>query len=305
MKALHIIDEGLAHRLVAEQFPQWAHLSVRPVTLGGHDNRTYHLGKDKLLRFPSAKEYAAQVEKEQFWLPKLQPLLPLPIPEPIGLGRPAYNYPYKWSIYRWLEGNTAASVQIPDADKGQLAKTLGQFLSALQNIDPKEGPTPGPHNFYRGGSLSNYDAETHRALRILKNKIDIESAAKVWEAGVATKWQRAPVWVHGDVSAGNLLVKKNPLSGVMELSAVIDFGMLAVGDPACDLVILWAWFEYKSRKIFRDVLPFDDNLWVRGRAWALWKALIITANMTETNAVERAQSSHVITEIIEDYLCNG
>lgn len=296
-KGMHnIINERLAHRLVTKQFPQWARLPVRPVTLGGWDNRTFHLGDDMLLRFPSAEEYAVQVEKEQFWLPKLQSSLPLPIPEPIGLGKPAYNYPWKWSIYRWLEGDTAASVQI--SDKRQLATTLGQFLRALQKIDLKGGTTPGPHNFYRGGPLSTYDAETRRALSILRHKIDTKSATKVWDAGVATEWQHPPVWVHGDMSPGNLLVKRN------QLSAVIDFGMLAVGDPACDLTIAWTLFEPEFRNTFRDVFSFDDDTWARGRAWALWKALIVMANMTETNPVESAQSRRVVTEIMEDYRRN-
>ena len=39
-----------------------------------------------LARFPSARGYAAQVDKEQYWLPKLAPFLPLPIPVPLAIG---------------------------------------------------------------------------------------------------------------------------------------------------------------------------------------------------------------------------
>lgn len=299
----HLMDIKQAHCLVAQQFPQWKHLAIRPVTLGGHDNRTFHLGDKLLLRFPSAQEYAAQVYKEQCWLPKLRPLLPLPIPEPIGLGQPTEQYPWQWSIYRWLEGQTAASVQIHD-QRG-LAATLGCFLGALHTIDPQGGPEPGPHNFYRGGALSTYAAETHQALDFLKHQIDIRSARKIWEIGEVTEWQRSSVWVHGDISPANLLVKPHPHSGKIELSAVIDFGMLAVGDPACDLTIAWTMFQPEARRIFRDVLPFDEDVWARARAWGLWKALIVTANMTDTNPVESAQSKRVLTKIIEEYKHNG
>lgn len=87
------IDAALVSRLIAEQFPKWAGLPVRPVEFGGWDNRTFHLGDSMTVRLPSAASYAAQVEKEQRWLPKLAPLLPLPIPTPLAKGEPTDFYP--------------------------------------------------------------------------------------------------------------------------------------------------------------------------------------------------------------------
>ena len=84
-----MIDAELVSRLVTEQFPQWAGLPVRPVPLGGWDNRTFHLGESMLVRMPSAAGYAGQVAKEHKWLPKLAPSLPLPIPTPLAVGEPA------------------------------------------------------------------------------------------------------------------------------------------------------------------------------------------------------------------------
>ena len=77
------IDVSIVRRLVAAQFPQWADLSIKPVEVGGWDNRTFHLGAHMTVRLPSAAAYAPQVEKEHRWLPKLAPLLPLPIPIPL------------------------------------------------------------------------------------------------------------------------------------------------------------------------------------------------------------------------------
>jgi aminoglycoside phosphotransferase (APT) family kinase protein len=150
-----IINETLVHRLVATQFPQWNNLPVRPVAVSGWDNRTFHLGEQMLVRLPSAAHYAAQVEKEQQWLPILAPLLPLPIPVPLAMGEPAEGYPWKWSIYRWLEGEAATSGNI--ADLSDFAVSLAQFLTALQRIDATGGPQSGPHSFYRGGALATYD----------------------------------------------------------------------------------------------------------------------------------------------------
>src|SRR4051794_23656968 len=135
------IDTALASRLVDAQFPQWAGLPIRPVAFGGWDNRTFHLGEEMTVRLPSAATYALQVEKEQRWLPKLAPLLPLPIPAPLGMGKPAEGFPWPWSVYRWIDGDTAAVDRI--SDLSQFATSLAEFLAALQQIDATGGPPPG------------------------------------------------------------------------------------------------------------------------------------------------------------------
>ncbi|HTE19971.1 MAG TPA: aminoglycoside phosphotransferase family protein, partial [Armatimonadota bacterium] len=240
------IDVGLVSRLVAAQFPQWADLPITPVEFGGWDNRTFHLGEQMTVRLPSAAAYSLQVEKEQRWLPKLAPQLPLPIPVPLAMGRPGEGFPWHWSVYRWLEGEIAAIERI--AELPQFATNLAQFLVALYRIDATGGPPPGPHNFFRGGSLTVYDGETRQAIAALEGDIDTETATEVWEASLAATWHGAPVWVHGDVAAGNLLVRDG------RLSAVIDFGSSGVVDPACDLAIAWTLFSGESRETFRAAL---------------------------------------------------
>lgn len=288
-----LIDASLVHYLVANQFPQWKDLPVKSVAHGGWDNRTFHLGNDMLVRMPSGAEYAPKVAKEQYWLPKLAPQLPLPIPVPLAMGMPAEGYPYHWSIYRWLDGESAAVGHINNLS--DFATDLAQFLIALQQIDTSGGPTPGPDTTSRGGPLKIYDGETQQALDILKDKIDIDAATEIWQAALATTWQRPPVWVHGDVSADNLLVKDG------KLSAVIDFGGLVVGDPACDLAIAWTFFEGESREVFRKAIALDTGTWARGRGWALWKALIVAAGLTETNAAVNAECWNVIDIIINEH----
>ncbi|MES2607464.1 MAG: aminoglycoside phosphotransferase family protein [Pseudomonadota bacterium] len=288
------INTALVRHLVESQFPQWKDLPVQPVAIGGWDNRTFHLGKHMLVRMPSAEEYSLKVKKEQKWLPILSPLLPLPIPEPLAIGEPAANYPWRWSIYRWIEGETAACGYIADLDN--FAISLAQFLIELQSIDTTGGPQE-PQSFSQIGVLATYDSETRQAIAVLKNKIDAVAAIDIWEKALETTWQNSPVWVHGDVSSGNLLVQDG------KLSAVIDFGGLGIGDPACDLAIAWKFFQKKSREIFRETLPLDAGTWARGRGWALWKALIVAAGLVETNAVEAAQAWHTIDEVIKDFKC--
>jgi aminoglycoside phosphotransferase (APT) family kinase protein len=290
-----IIDIDLVTRLVATQFPQWKHLSIKPVEFGGWDNRTFHLGDHMTVRLPSARAYAAQVEKEHRWLPRLGAFLPLPIPVPLAMGIPGECYPWHWSVYRWLEGEIATIERI--SDLRQFAISLAQFLAALQRIDTADGPLPGPHNFFRGGPLPVYNEETRQAIAVLHGKIDTNAASEVWEAALATTWNNPPVWVHGDVSADNLLVQDGRLSGV------IDFGSSTVGDPACDLSIAWTLFERESQEAFRAALPLDNATWARGRAWTLWKALIVLAGALDTDPLKAGKSRRVIDEVLTDHRC--
>ncbi len=287
------IDVPLVRRLVATQFPEWADLPVTPVEPGGWDNRTFHLGEHMTVRLPSAAAYCLQVEKEHRWLPELAPLLPLPIPVPLAMGEPADGYPWHWSIYRWLDGEVTTIEGI--ADLTQFAATLAQFLAALQRIDAAGGPPPGPHNFFRGGPLAVYDGETRQAIAALDGSIDAGAATAVWEAALAATWRGSPVWLHGDVTAGNLLVEEG------RLCAVIDFGTSGVGDPACDLSIAWTLFEGESRDAFRVALPLDEATWTRARGWTLWKALITLAALPGTNALEARKSWRVIGEVLADH----
>jgi aminoglycoside phosphotransferase (APT) family kinase protein len=288
-----VIDTSLVRHLIASQFPQWKGLLIEPVAMSGWDNRTFHLGKEMSVRLPSAADYELQIEKEHQWLPKLAPNLPLSIPVPLALGRPEHGYPWKWAIYRWLEGKSANSA--PISDLTLFAADLANFLLALHRINTAGGPKPGLHSFYRGGSLSVYDADTHRAIASLKGQIDTAAAAAVWEVALSTSWKNPPVWVHGDISAGNLLVKAG------KLCAVIDFGQLAVGDPACDLAINWTLFHGKSRETFQRILSLDKDTWARARGWTLWKALAVAAGFTNPNNTESSQCRRIIDELLADH----
>ena len=144
---------------------------------------------------------------------------------------------------------------------------MGEFLNALQQCDATGGPLAGEHNFYRGGSLAVYDRETRAAIDNLDDDKYAKACTEVWDLALASAWERPPVWVHGDMAIGNLLVHKG------QLSAVIDFGQLGIGDPACDLALTWTLFKGSSQEAFRSVLKLDSATWARARAWALWKAL--------------------------------
>lgn len=282
-----MIDEHLARRLVAAQFPRWAHLPVVPVAIGGVDNRTFRLGDDLTVRMPSAAGYTAQVAKEQRWLPHLAPRLPLPVPVPVAVGRPGLGYPHPWSVLRWIDGETAAAGRIDDMTA--FARDVAAFLVALRGIDATGGPPPGPHNFHRGGDLAVYAEETDAAIERLHGRVDAGAARAVLADALAARWDGPPVWFHGDVAVGNLLVRDG------RLAAVIDFGSSGVGDPACDAVLAWTLFTGPARAAYRAGLGVDDGTWARGRGWALWKALIVLADDPDDAGTRR-----VLHEVLAD-----
>jgi aminoglycoside phosphotransferase (APT) family kinase protein len=286
------ITAELAARLVAQQFPEWAGLSVLPVAESGWDNRTFRLGDTMTVRLPTAEYYVAAVEKEHTWLPRLAPHLPLPIPMPLALGSAGHGYPWPWSVRRWIDGRPATEERV--ADMAVFADDLARFLVALWNADVPGGPAAGAHSFHRGGDLAVYDRETRAALATLGRRVDRSAAAMVWEAALAATATQPPVWFHGDVAAGNLLVDDPG-----RLSAVIDFGTSGVGDPACDLVIAWTLFEGPSREIFRRRTALDGGAWARATGWALWKALITLA-APDAAPADRAGSARTLERVLAD-----
>ncbi|MBV1854784.1 aminoglycoside phosphotransferase family protein [Catellatospora tritici] len=288
------VEAQLVRRLVADQFPQWADLPVRPVAAGGWDNLTFHLGSEMSVRLPSAAEYALAVDKEHRWLPEFASRLPLPIPVPLAKGEPGEGYPYPWSIHAWLDGEPASAARI--ADPVRFASDLAEFLSALRHVDPTDGPLPGTHNWFRGGTLRTYDGLAQRALAKLDGHVDVDLAREIWENALNAPWDGVRTWFHGDVAQGNLLLAGG------KLAAVIDFGTCGVGDPACDLAIAWTLLTTEGRQVFRQRLSVDGPTWARGRGWALWKTLAICADtLGETD--EQAENVRcILNGIFAEYV---
>jgi len=288
------VDVSLVARLLAAQFPQWADLPIEPVHSAGTDNAIYRLGSDMAVRLPRIAGATGQVDKERQWLPRLAPHLPLTIPVPLAKGTPGQGYPWHWSVNRWLAGENATIERL--ADPGQAARDLAQFVAALQRIDPTGGPPPGAHNSFRGVPLATRDAHTRAAIASLDGMLDTDAATAAWDAALqAPAWRGPPVWIHGDLQALNLLVERG------RLSAVIDFGCLGVGDPACDLIVAWNLLSAQTRDVFRAALLVDDATWARGRGWALSVGLIALPYYQSTNPVLAGIGKRAIGEVLADH----
>lgn len=289
------IEVATVRRLVDEQFPQWAHLPVEAVRPGGWDNRTFRLGDAMLVRLPSAPEYALALPKEHQWLPVLAARLPVPIPTPLGLGEPGAGYPFAWSVYDWRAGQVADGANL--IDTVGLAEDLTDFLAALRGFEATDGPQPGIHNWYRGGTLRTYDDTARGALAELDGHLDVDAATAAWEDALAARWDGVDVWFHGDLAPGNLL-----LDDAGRLAVVLDFGTCGVGDPSCDLAVAWTVLDGDGRRILRSRLGIDEATWSRGRGWALWKALSgMASDVGDGDTGAAAQEHRIITAIVDDF----
>ena len=289
------LNDALVRRLVDAQFPQWAHLPIRQVVPGGWDNRTFRLGQDLLVRLPSADGYAAAVAKEQRWLPVIAPSVPFEIPRPVAQGAPTPEFGRPWSVYGWIDGVPSSEAAIGDLTG--FAREVAHFLTELARVDAAGGPLAGSHSFHRGAHPRFYDDEVQRSLVVLGGAIDTVAARRVWDDALITELTAPPVWFHGDIAPGNLLTREGCLS------AVIDFGTSGVGDPACDLAIAWTMFDDDARSAFRADLPWDDQVWARGRAWALWKAMLVAAGASGSHDPEA--EAHSARGVIERILADA
>lgn len=285
-------DSGLVRRLLAAQFPQWAALPISPVASAGTDNAIYRLGDELAVRLPRIHWATGQIAKERAWLPRLAPHLPLKLPIQLASGAPAAGYPYEWGIYRWIAGASAAEAALGDLEEA--AATLARFIIALQQLDPAGGPHAAEHGL-RGVPLALRDAATRAAIAAMGSTIDADAALRVWEQALrAPEWGRPPVWFHGDLLPGNLLVQDG------RLRAVIDWSGLGVGDPACDLICAWALFSGPSRRAFRDALAADDATWARARGQALSQAVIFIPYYLHTNLVGVTRARRTLDALLAD-----
>ncbi len=269
------VDADLALALVAEQHPDLV-AEVRPVA-EGWDNVVFRLGRQLAVRLPRRRLGAELVATELEWLPGLAGELPLEVPVPVRAGEPGCGYPYPWSIVRWVEGDTL--LDAGSADPAGVGAALGRFCAALH----ADAPADAPHNPWRGGPLAERSDRVARGLDRLPGDLDRSSLSEVWACAVAAPaWTGPPVWVHGDLHPGNVVVGGGTVVGV------IDFGDLTAGDPATDLSVGWMLADRSSREALIEAYGgLDEPGWARARGHALAHAVAVLGSAREEDALAR------------------
>lgn len=289
-------DAATVRELLAIQLGDWADLPLRRIASAGTVHVLYRLGDSMVVRLPRIPGGVGEGETERVWLPRLAPHLPLSIPRHLAAGQPGEGYPWPWSVYGWLAGEDAVA---SPPEPGRAARDLGVFVRTLRGIDAAQAPVPGNRNNLRGAPLATLDAHTRGQLALLAAgrdpDLDLDLATAIWDAAVAaSSWDGPPVWLHGDLIPGNLLVA----DGV--LTAVIDWGCLAAGDPAYDLIPAWSLFDTDTRPTFRAAAGLDDAAWVRGRGWALSTAVTALTYYRDTNAEFAGVSRRILRAVFAD-----
>ncbi len=251
------VTDKTVRLLLASQFPQWSGRSLERWPDSGTDSAIYRLGDDMGVRLPRIRWAVAQVDKEFEWLRHLAPYLPVDVPVPLAKGEPGHDYPYPWLVYPWLRGTSLDRAEQPTTIG--LAGQIAEFVVALEKVPATGGPKPGN----RGRPIADRDQATRMGIAQLGDVVDPGRALSVWQDALdAGPWDGEPVWVHGDLLPGNVLVHNG------KLSAVIDWSGLGVGDPACDGMLAWA-LPPEARGGFRQALGFDDATWARARGWVV------------------------------------
>lgn len=281
-------DVALVERLVREQFPEWAGQRIVRVESPGTDNAMYRLGDELAVRLPRMHWAVAPVEREYTWLPRLAPSLPFEVPVPVALGAPGEGFGWPWTVCRWLEGEHPALAD-DRGDQEALARDLAVFVSAMHALDPAGAPTtawPRP--------LHEEDELMRANLARLAGELGTHGAAAagVWADALAAAHHAGPrVWLHGDLTPGNLLVRDGRLTGVL------DFGAMGLGDPASDLRVAWNLLAPGPRDVFREAVGADDATWARARGWALLQALAQLVYFEDRNPPLTTTARHVVAAL--------
>jgi aminoglycoside phosphotransferase (APT) family kinase protein len=285
------IDESLARRLLAEQLPAYADLPLRQVPSGGTDNVVFRLGDELAVRMPMRPDAVDSLRKELRWLPVIAPHVSLEVPEIVAAGQPADGYPFPWAVVRWLPGQDALAGRIRSLR--DTALTLAQFVGELQSITAV--PPRESEGFVRGGPLAERDTAFRSALAQCDGLLDIRLMQTIWEDALAApNWDGTPVWLHADLLPGNLLVRDGRVVGVL------DFGVMATGDPAYDVTPAWHVLDRESRALFRDRLHLDDATWRRARGLVVSGGVIALPYYLHTNPPMVAVARRGIAEVLAD-----
>jgi aminoglycoside phosphotransferase (APT) family kinase protein len=281
-----------AHTLVATHYPQWVHLPIEPAPLSGTDHTMFRLGDDMALRVPRRPSAVLQVLKEQEFLPAISRSLTIATPTPIRAIGACDSFGYPWSVCRWIEGYTLQ--RTPDFVEIDFVQDIGLFLAHLKSTKVSDVPPPGPHNFGRGVALQARDEETRASIAAIADEFDETALLLAWDKALAARpYTLRPTLIHGDLAPPNILINQGRLSGVL------DWGGLAVGDPACDLMIAWNFLEQPWRNIFRFATGADDDDWLRGLGWALSVAAIQLPYYRDTSPTIAAAARAALSAILE------
>jgi aminoglycoside phosphotransferase (APT) family kinase protein len=288
---LHVPLETV-RRLIAEQFPEWAALPVRPLASAGTVNALFRIGDQLTGRFPlqplEVAEARRWLEEEAEAARELAGRTAYATPEPVAIGQPGPGYPLPWSVQTWVPGTPAA-----EEDPGgsvAFAHDLAEFIAGVRSIDTRGRRFAGAG---RGGDLRAHDAWMEECFERSEHLVDVPRLRRTWVSLRELPRTSPDITTHGDLTPGNVLVTAGRLAGV------IDVGGLGPADPALDLVAAWHLLEAGPRQVLRTDLASDDIEWARGRAWAFEQAMGVVWYYVNSNPAMHRMGRTTLQRILD------
>ena len=296
----YITLELLQH-LLSSQIPSLGRCRLTPIIPGGTDHVMIRINDCLVGRFPRHPGAVTAAQVEKTWLPRLDKKLSVPIPRVTYLGKPEQMYPAPWSILSWVSGAPAKPIEPRTSPRSasRLAHELGHFVKELRSIAaPEDLSRAALPESYRTRPLSDRDSYLVSALDKCDDVFDRNIVLDAWYAGISnTAWHHdAPLAAHGDLQPSNIIVDPE----THELTGVIDWAGFSFGDPAVDLLPAWMLFDQQSRKVFRAASGVDDDMWRRGRAWALSIGIIAFPYYRQSRPDHAAVSKRQVEAVLVD-----
>lgn len=258
--AEQLVEPNVALRMITEQFPE-----IQPVKIqllgAGWDNTAYLVNDALVFRFPRRQIAVPMIETEAHVLPYISKYIPLDIPNPQWIGKPAGDYPWPFIGYPVLKGTTACLANLSDQQRNNLAKPIAKILSVLHSIPvTSEIRQYLPDDLLGRLVLKNLVRNITMSLNDLVSEglVDnIRPFMKVLEESEGLVDRQGSVIVHGDFYIRHLLVNDQ-----RELAGIIDWGDLHFGDPAVDLAIIHSILPLKGQEAFlKEYGDIDEATW--------------------------------------------
>lgn len=290
----------LARSVISEQFPRFANQSL--VELGsGWDMIAFLVGGEYVFRLPRRQLGADLVAIEINVQPRLAPLLPLPIPNPEFVGRPSDRYPWLFAGYRMIPGKTACSRNLSDSQRAALIPSLASFLSTLHSIPPAQVQQLGaPEDLYGRLDMAKRIPKAIERLESLTKDGLIQDAAPllrlIHETGVPSPNHLKTI-VHGDLYVRHLVVGDDG-----QLTGIIDWGDVHLGDPAADLSVAFTFLPPGARDAFRSLYGLiNETTWKRARFRAINYGLLLTDyGHTENDRDILREGQYILSSVCVD-----
>jgi aminoglycoside phosphotransferase (APT) family kinase protein len=196
-------------------------------------------------RFPRREIVLEPMQRELTALRRLAPLLPVAVPAPVYVGRPADAFPWPFYGARWLPG--AEAVEVPARDRAALAQPLARFLRRLHAPDVLELLPELPADPMGRGDPAVRVPWTRDELAAVDAEGLWEPPGSVFE--LLDRAEQLPPPEPSAVCHGDLHVRQLLADGT-NMTGVVDWVDVCRGDPGIDLLLVYAFLPPDARPAF-------------------------------------------------------